>query len=80
MKKQTPTVYDFSFRLEHKGEYFMQTKKAVINPANHDSIQEILTTIEHEGIHAVLDFINEDSSEFDEHWFISHVVWNEYYF
>ena len=76
-RKNTKTSYDFSFIMDDMGCY--GNKEVFISPRKHEGIEEIIKTINHESLHACLDYLEEDQIEFKEHFIINKIQWIDEY-
>jgi hypothetical protein len=68
----------FNFDIEDRGIFYPESKRTLINPARHESIQEIFDTITHETIHQALE--DQELDETQEHWAIRKIMWQDEYF
>ena len=68
----------FNFDIEDRGVFYPETKRVLVNPAKHESIQEIYDTITHEVIHLAIE--DQDLDETMEHWVIRKIMWQAEYF
>lgn len=64
---------DFNFTIDEHGIFYPESGRVLINPARHESIAELINTINHETIHMVLEEC--DLDEVAEHWAIKKIQW-----
>lgn len=68
---------DFNFDIEERGVFYPVSERVLINPARHESVSEILDTINHESLHFSLR--DEELDEIQEHWAIKKIIWIDEY-
>lgn len=71
------TVVDFRIYGVDRGCYYTETKRCIINLNNHESIEDVYKTIQHELIHFCIDDMGEngDMDEDQEEKLIFNMQW-----
>ena len=64
----------FNFDIDERGIFYPESKRVLVNPSRHESLQEIYDTITHEVIHQALE--DQDFDETQEHWIIRKIMWS----
>lgn len=64
---------DFNFDIEDRGIHYPESGRVLINPSKHESLQELLDTMDHEMLHPALDEF--DLDEVQQHWVIKKIAW-----
>ena len=59
MRASITTNYGFAIHGEDFGIYYSETKRAIIYLINHESLDEILKTINHEILHYIFDLFDQ---------------------
>jgi len=72
-------ITDFAIHGEDFGAYYSETNRAIIYLINHESLDEILKTINHEILHYIFDLFDLIIDEEQEHKLIFKMQWAKEY-
>ena len=72
-------ITDFAIHGEDFGAYYSETNRAIIYLINHESLDEILKTINHEILHYIFDLFDLVIDEEQEHKLIFKIQWAKEY-
>ena len=72
-------ITDFAIHGEDFGAYYSETNRAIIYLINHESLDEILKTINHEILHYIFDLFDLVIDEEQEHKLIFKMQWAKEY-
>ena len=78
-EQKSQLITDFAIHGEDFGIYYSETKRAIIYLINHESLDEILKTTNHETLHYIFDLFDLVIDEEQEHKLIFKMQWAKEY-